>query len=207
MNAIAPFSRCGRCLLSNAALMADTISALEWPAITIHVRRSAIGNIDRAAWRFRHSAPFIFGFQNSGESNAAIQLLPPYRQTRSFLGQLFHSLAVPRPGSSRRWIWNRERRSAPAESQHSFPSSIGRQVPFSNIYPTVPPPSMIALASSRILELGARLWKGCRRTGSHRVVRAHFVSQGIDSSDEKFQLLLLVLRGANPLLILATLTF
>jgi hypothetical protein len=28
-----------------------------------------------------------------------------------------------------------------------------------------------------------------------------------DSSDEKFQLLLLVLRGANPLLILATLTF
>ena len=47
-------------------------------------------------------------------------------------------------------------------------------------------------------------------TGSHRVVRARFVSQGIDSSDEKFQLLLLVLRGANPLLILlilATLTF
>jgi cellulose biosynthesis protein BcsQ len=49
--------------------------------------------------------------------------------------------AVPRPGSSRRWIWNRERRSAPEESQHSFPSSIGRQVPFSGIYPTVPPPS------------------------------------------------------------------
>jgi hypothetical protein len=51
------------------------------------------------------------------------------------------------------------------------------------------------------------LGKGCRRTGSHRVVRARFVSQGIDSSDEKFQLLLLVLRGPNPLLILATLTF
>src|SRR5258708_5867256 len=38
----------GSCLLSNAALMADTTSALEWPAITL-----AIGNIDRAAWRFR----------------------------------------------------------------------------------------------------------------------------------------------------------
>src|SRR6266851_5220190 len=57
------------------------------------------------------------------------------------LDRLFHSLAVPGPGSSRRWIWNRERRSAPAESQHSFPSSIGRQLSFSNIYPTVPPPS------------------------------------------------------------------
>src|SRR6266705_2621522 len=75
MNTILPFSRSGSCLLSNAALRADTISALEWPAITILVRRSAIGNIDRAAWRFRHSAPFTFGFQNSGESNAAIQLL------------------------------------------------------------------------------------------------------------------------------------
>src|SRR5579864_2058129 len=48
------------------------------------------------------------------------------------------SLVVLRPGRSRRWIRNRERRSAPAESQHSFPSSIGRQAPFSNIYPTVP---------------------------------------------------------------------
>jgi hypothetical protein len=47
--------------------MADTISALEWSAITILVRRSAIGNIDRPAWRFRHSAPLTFGFQNSGE--------------------------------------------------------------------------------------------------------------------------------------------
>src|SRR6266536_534995 len=58
---------------------------------------------------------------------------PPYRQTRSFLGQLFHSLAVPGPGSSRRWIWNRERRCGPTESQHSFPSSIARQAPFSDI--------------------------------------------------------------------------
>jgi hypothetical protein len=31
-------------------------------------------------------------------------------------------------------------------------------------------PSMIALASSRILELGARLWKGCRPSGSYRMV-------------------------------------
>src|SRR5712692_284050 len=131
MNTILPFSRSGSCLLSNAALMADTISALEWRAITILVRRSAIGNIDRAAWLFRHSAPFTFGFQNSGESTPPSSFFPPYRQSRSFLGQLFHSLAAARPGSSRRWIWNRERRSAPAESQHSFPSSIGRQVPFS----------------------------------------------------------------------------
>src|SRR5437660_6910248 len=71
MNAIAPFSRSGSCLLSNAALRVDTISAFEWPAITILVRRSAIGNIDLAAWRFRHSAPLTFGFQNSGESNSA----------------------------------------------------------------------------------------------------------------------------------------
>src|SRR6266853_5849544 len=28
-------------------------------------------------------------------------------------------------------------------------------------------PSMIALASSRILELGAQLWKGCRQTGDY----------------------------------------
>src|SRR5436190_24304120 len=75
MNTILPLSRSGSCLLSNAALTADTISASEWPAITILDRSSAIGNIDRAAWRFRHSAPLSFGFQNSGESNAAIQLL------------------------------------------------------------------------------------------------------------------------------------
>src|SRR5438552_14972435 len=56
MNTILPLSRSGSSLLWNAALRADTISALEWPAITIFVRRSAIGNIDRAAWRFRHSA-------------------------------------------------------------------------------------------------------------------------------------------------------
>jgi hypothetical protein len=55
----------------------------------------AIGNIDRTAWRFRHSAPLTFGFQNSGESNAAIQLLSTIQTTRSFLGQLFHGLAVP----------------------------------------------------------------------------------------------------------------
>jgi hypothetical protein len=60
---------------ANADLMADTISVLEWPAITILVRRSAIGTIDRAARRVRHSAPLTLGFQNSGESNAAIQLL------------------------------------------------------------------------------------------------------------------------------------
>jgi len=53
----------------------------------------------------------------------------------------FHSLAVPGPESSRRWRWNRERRCAPAESQHSFPSSIARQVPCSNIYPTGRRPS------------------------------------------------------------------
>src|SRR5213592_4401936 len=49
MNTISPLSRSGSCLLSNAALRADTISGLEWPAITILVRRSAISNIDRAA--------------------------------------------------------------------------------------------------------------------------------------------------------------
>ena len=30
-------------------------------------------------------------------------------------------------------------------------------------------PSMIALASSQILELGARLWKGCRPPGTNAV--------------------------------------
>jgi hypothetical protein len=32
-------------------------------------------------------------------------------------------------------------------------------------------PSMIALASSRILEPGARLWKDCRRSGSDEAVK------------------------------------
>ncbi len=114
-----------------------------WPSTPSSSARSALGNIDRAAWRFRHSAPLTFGFQNSGQSNAPSSFFPPYRQTRSFLGQLFHSLVLPRPGSSRRWIWNPERRSAPAESQHPFSSSIGRQAPFSNIYPTAPPPSAL----------------------------------------------------------------
>src|SRR5205807_8435148 len=68
------------------ALRADTISAFEWPAITILVRRSAIGNIDRAAWRFRHSAPLTFGFQNSAESNSAIhQVLLDRRHFRIFI--------------------------------------------------------------------------------------------------------------------------
>src|SRR5213592_2310818 len=136
MNTISPLSRSGSCLLANAALRADTISALEWPAITILVRTAAMGTIDRAAWRFRHSAPRLSGSRTQVSQTPPSSFFPPYGQTRSFLGQLFHSLAVPRPGSSRRWIWNRERRSAPAESQHSFPSSIGRQAPFSNIYPT-----------------------------------------------------------------------
>src|SRR6266516_4063735 len=141
MNTILPLSRSGSCLLSNADLTADTISALEWPAITILVRRLAIGNIDCAAWRFRHSAPLTFGSRTQASQTRPSSFFPPYRQTRSFLGHLFHSLAVPGPGASRRWIWNRKRRSAPAESQHSFPSSIGQQAPFSDIYPTVPPPS------------------------------------------------------------------
>src|SRR5207249_8844983 len=140
-NTVLPLSRSASGLLSNAALRADTISALEWPAITILVRRSAISNIDRAAGAFRHSAPSPLGSRTQASQMPPSSFLPPYRQTHSFLGQLFHSLAVPGPGSSRRWIWNRERRSAPAESQHPFPSSIGRQVPLSSIYPIVPPPS------------------------------------------------------------------
>jgi hypothetical protein len=49
----------GSCFFSNAALMADTICALEWPAITSLVRRSAIGNIDRAARRGILSTPLL----------------------------------------------------------------------------------------------------------------------------------------------------
>src|SRR5258708_30249970 len=141
MNTILPLSRSGNCLLSNAALRADTISALEWPAITILVRSSAIGlSIAQPGDSgIRHLS--LSGSRTQGSQTRPSSFFPPYRQTRSFLGQLFHSLAVTGPGSLRRWIWNRERRSAPAESQHSFPSSIGRHVPFSNIYPTVPPPS------------------------------------------------------------------
>src|SRR5215472_8626201 len=84
MYTIAPLSRSGSCLFSNAALMADRISALERPAITILLRRKAIGNIERAAWGFRQSAPLTFGFQNSGQSNAAIQALSTL-QTNPFL--------------------------------------------------------------------------------------------------------------------------
>src|SRR5215471_1961376 len=84
MYTIAPLSRSGSCLFSNAALIADRISAFERPAITILRRRKAIGNIERAAWGFRQSAPLTFGFQNSGQSNEAIQLLSA-RQTNPFL--------------------------------------------------------------------------------------------------------------------------
>ncbi len=87
MKTMLPLSRPGSCLLANAALRADTISALEWPASTILVRRSAIGNIDRAAWRFKHSAPLTFGFQNSGESNASIQPLSTIQTNPEHLGR------------------------------------------------------------------------------------------------------------------------
>src|SRR6266567_8313241 len=84
MYAIAPLSRFGSCLFWNAALIVDRISALERPAITILLRRKAIGNIERAAWGFRQSAALTFGFQNSGQSNAAIQPLSTM-QTNPFL--------------------------------------------------------------------------------------------------------------------------
>src|SRR5215813_6243082 len=84
MYAIAPPSRSGSCLFSNAALIADRISALERPAITILLRRKTIGTIERAAWRFIQSAALTFGFQNSGQSNAAIQPLSTL-QTNPFL--------------------------------------------------------------------------------------------------------------------------
>src|SRR5215467_15918518 len=84
MYAIAPLSRFGSCLFSNAALIADKISALERPAITILLRRKTIGNIERAAWGLRQSAALTFGFQNSGQSKAAIQALSTM-QTNPFL--------------------------------------------------------------------------------------------------------------------------
>src|SRR5215472_6037933 len=74
----------GSCLFSNAALSADRISSLERPAITILLRRKTIGNIERAAWGFKHSAALTFGFQNWGQSNAAIQALSTL-QTNPFL--------------------------------------------------------------------------------------------------------------------------
>src|SRR4051794_7812906 len=113
MYTIAPLSRSGSCLFSNAALIANRITALERPAITVLLRRKAIGNIERAAWGFRQSAALTFGFQNSGQRTQPSNLFPPCRQTRSCLQRLFHSLAVPEPGSSRRGIWNRERHFAP----------------------------------------------------------------------------------------------
>ena len=99
-----------------------------------HYRSRSLGDSG-----IRHLSPS--GSRTQASQTPPSSFFPPYRQTRPFLGRLFHSLAVPGPGSSRRWIWNRGRRSAPTESQHSFPSIIGRQVPWSNIYPTVPPPS------------------------------------------------------------------
>src|SRR6516165_923900 len=84
MYTIAPLSRSGSCLFSNAALMADRISALERPAIAILLRREAIGTIARADWGFIQSAALTFGFQNSGQSNAAIQPLATM-QTNPFL--------------------------------------------------------------------------------------------------------------------------
>src|SRR5215831_12128683 len=81
---MAPLSRFGTCLLLNAVLSADRISALERLAITILLRSRRIGTIERAAWWFIQSAALTFGFQNSGQSNAAVQLLAT-RQTNPFL--------------------------------------------------------------------------------------------------------------------------
>src|SRR5882762_4387963 len=96
MNTIAPLSRSGSCLLSNAALRADTISALEWPAITILVRSSAIGlSIAQPGDSgIRHLS--LSGSRTQASQTRPSSFFPPYKQTRSFLGQLFHSLAVPR---------------------------------------------------------------------------------------------------------------
>src|SRR5207244_3107741 len=101
-------------------------------------QRSAISTAQPGRSGIRHLSPS--GSRTQASQTRPSSFFPPYRQTHSFLGQLFHSLAVPGPGSSRRWIWNRERLSVPAESQHPSPSSIGQQAPFSNIYPTAPPP-------------------------------------------------------------------
>src|SRR5262252_7686577 len=84
MYVIAPFSRPGSCFFSYAVLSADTISALERPAITILLRSKALSKTERAAWGFRQSAPLTFGFQNSGQSNEAIQLRSTM-QTNPFL--------------------------------------------------------------------------------------------------------------------------
>jgi len=94
MYAIAPLSRFGSSLFWNAALIANTVSALERPAITILARRSAIGNIERAAWGFRQSAALTFGFQNSRQSNIPIQPLPPYRPTHSCLRPMLIILSL-----------------------------------------------------------------------------------------------------------------
>src|ERR1700739_2830284 len=84
MYAMAPLSRFGRCLFWDAALVSDTISAFERPAITILLRRKTIGNIERAAWGFIQSAALTFGLKNSGQSNAPVQALPT-RHTKPFL--------------------------------------------------------------------------------------------------------------------------
>src|SRR5438093_13201415 len=76
MNTILPLSRSGSYLLANAT-------------------------IDRAAWRFRHSAPLTFGFQNSGESNAAIQLLSTI-QTNPFFPRTACFIALPSQDQDRR---------------------------------------------------------------------------------------------------------
>src|SRR5581483_9462997 len=81
---MAPLSRFGSCLFSNAVLISARISVLERPAIAILLRRRRIGTIERAAAGFIQSAALILGFQNSGQSKAAVQLLATM-QTNPFL--------------------------------------------------------------------------------------------------------------------------
>ena len=65
----------------------------------------------------------LSGSRTQASQTPPSSFFPPYGQTRSFLG-LFHSLAVPRPGSSRRWI---SRTSAPSSTpggQAARPNSV-----------------------------------------------------------------------------------
>src|SRR6516165_10696258 len=117
MYVIAPLSSSGSCLFSNAALIADRISALERPAITILLPRKAIGNIQRAAWGFRQSAAFTFGFQNSGQSNAAIQPLATQQTNPFFPVTVFRNPDVQELAPLHRLKWTPVLRCAPARSR------------------------------------------------------------------------------------------
>jgi len=125
MNTILPLSRSGSCLLSNAALRADTISALEWPAGAIQAFGTPhlwVPELRRV--KCRHPASFHHTDKPILSSDSCFIALPSQDQDRRVAGYGIGS-------------------GAPRQQNLSIPfhQVLVNRRHFSDIYPTVPPPS------------------------------------------------------------------